>query len=99
MIYMSHLVPNIAQSPFLCTLIHCGSLCESLSTANTKLLWWGLTDTLLYGYKIKSLGGSVILCPFSKNSMFFPGACDLFSLRFLAPRKIPGMGFKLWSGL
>jgi hypothetical protein len=31
-----------------------------------KFLWWGLRNSLIYGYNNKSLGVGLMLCPFSR---------------------------------
>lgn len=42
------------------------SLCSNYHLLHKRFSQWGLRNALIYGYKSKSLGKCIILCPFSR---------------------------------
>lgn len=65
-----------------------------------KILWWVLSDELIYGYNHMSLGIIPLLCPFWKMILvgFPPRVYDLPSLRFLSSFTLSHMSSISWNG-
>lgn len=64
-----------------------------------KLLWWRMANAEICGFKDKSLGAGLILCPFSRAIVldFSLRAYDLSSHRLWVIITLPGNGFNLCS--